>query len=152
MFKFLYLKYYLEIRQKSEVKYVYKESSGNFGLLGQLSVEIFNIDVLDEGVPFISRFAIVFVSFSGDSDSDSSWEVSDTLDPKCLVKLGVNSNISGSHHLGDECPDVSDSAGSFLLEGFSVGKPMDVDGGINSGLGQALSLFFFSHNHKFIKY
>ena len=115
-------------------------------------MEIFNIDVLDEGVPFASGLAVILVSFSGNSNSDSSGQVSDTLNPECLVELGVDSNIGGLHHLGDQVSDVSDSAGCFLLEGLSVGELVDVESGVDGSLSQTLSLFFLTHNHKFIKY
>jgi hypothetical protein len=49
-------------------------------------------NVLDERVELFSAFSI-FVSSSGNSDSDSSGKISDTLAPDELVKSLVNSNI-----------------------------------------------------------
>jgi len=48
--------------------------------------------MLDEGVELFARFS-VFVSSSGDSDSDSSGKISNTLAPDELVESLVNSDI-----------------------------------------------------------
>jgi len=82
------------------VKVLNKEckSCGDFRLFSESFGEGFDVDVLDEWVPFVGSF--FFGSLSWDSDSDSSGQVSDTLVPDELIELGVNSNVWGFHHLG----------------------------------------------------
>ncbi len=48
--------------------------------------------MLNKGVEFLSGFSI-FVLLSGDSDSDSSGEISNTLAPDELVESLVNSDV-----------------------------------------------------------
>lgn len=114
------------------------ESCCDFCLLGELAVKIFDVHVLDEGVPFAAGLAIILVPLAGHSDSESAGEVPDALIPEGLVELGVDSDIGGPHHLGHEGPDVLDGAGGLALEGLAVGEPVNVDGGVNGGLGQPL--------------
>lgn len=56
------------------------------------SLECGNGDVLNERVEFFSAFSI-FVSSSGNSYSNSSGEISDTIAPDELVESLVNSDI-----------------------------------------------------------
>jgi hypothetical protein len=56
------------------------------------SLEGGNGDVLNKSVEFFSGFSI-FVLLSGDSDSDSSGEISNTLAPDILVKSLVDSDV-----------------------------------------------------------
>ena len=73
-------------------------------------------------------------------------EVSDALGPDELVQFGVDSHVFGFHHFVDQLFDLFHSGGGFVFEGGSVCQLVDVDGGIDSGFGQAGSLFFFAHN------
>jgi len=77
--------------------------------------KIFNRDVLDEGVEFMLGF-LVFVSLAGDSHTDFSGYVSDTVDPDVSVKVSVNLDHFGEHLLSGESLDVTDATGGSLFE------------------------------------
>ena len=119
-------------------------SCGDFSFLSQLSREIFSGDVLNERVPF-ATFSLIFSSFSGDSDSDSSGQVSDSLVPNELVEFRVNSHISSLHHFGNKLLNFVNSTRCFLLELNSMSKFMDIDCGVDGGLAQPFSFLFFTH-------
>ena len=106
--------------------------------------------MLDKGVPF-TAFSLIFSSFTGNSDSDSPWQVSDSLIPDELVELRVDSNILGLHHLGDELFDFGECSGSLSFELSPVCEFVDVDGGVDGGFAKSLSLLFFAHSHSNIK-
>jgi hypothetical protein len=120
-----------------------RKSSGDLGLFGESKGEFINIDVLDQRVPFAGTFLLV--SFSRDSDSDFSRQVSDSLVPDELVELGVNSNIASLHHLGDELSDFGDCSGSLLLELNSVSQLVNVYCLVDSDFVETLSLFLLTH-------
>lgn len=101
--------------------------------------------MLDEGVEFATVVSFFFVSLPTDSNSDLFGKVSDTSSPDELIELRVDSDIFGSHHLGDEGLDSSDSAGSFVLEGFTVSQFVNIEGGVDGSFGKAGSLLFLDH-------
>ena len=107
------------------------------------------MDMLNKGIPLLS-FSFFLISFAGNSNSESSGEVSDTLSPESLVELRINSDIGSPHHFGDEVSNAGDSPGSFLFESLSMSDLMNVNGGIDGGLSQAFSLFFLSHPQNLI--
>ena len=100
--------------------------------------------MLHKGIPF-TTFSFVFSSFSGDSDSDSSGQVSDSLVPNELVEFRVNSHISSLHHFGNKLLNFVNSTRCFLLELNSMSKFMDIDCGVDGGLAQPFSFLFFTH-------
>lgn len=69
--------------------------------------------------------ALLVVSLSLESDSESLGDVLDTLAPDGLVELGVDSNVLGAHVLGSELLDRLQGPGSPLLEGPSVDVPKE---------------------------
>lgn len=102
--------------------------------------------MLDKGIPF-ATLSFVLGPLAGNSNSDSSGEASDSLIPNILIKFGIDSDIFGLHHLGDEISDLSDGLGSFSFELGSVCELVNVNGCIDCGLAEAFSLFFFTHHH-----
>ena len=142
---------FIKLRQKEECDSLNKvcKSCWNFSLFGESVSEGFDIDVLDQWVPFVGSF--FFGSLSWDSDSDSSGQVSDTLVPNELIELGVDSYIRGFHHFGHQASNFRKGLGSFLFELSLMCELMNVDGGVDSALRETFSLLFFSHfNHEII--
>jgi len=54
-------------------------SCGNLGFLGESCGEVFHMNVLHERVEFSFSVALFFVSFAGNSDSDSVRKIPDAL-------------------------------------------------------------------------
>ncbi len=106
------------------------------------------MNVLDEGVEFALGAALFLIALAGDSDSDSVGEVSDSLAPDELVEFGVDADVGGAHKFGDPLLDLSDGAGSLVLELLAMGQLMDVDGGVDGGFGEASPLLFLYHSTK----
>ena len=104
------------------------------------------MDVLDEGVEISFGVSFLLVALSTDSNSDLVGKVSDTFSPDELVEFGVDSDIFGLHHLGDEGLDGLDGAGSLVLEGFAVSQFVNIEGGVDGSFGKSGSLFFLDHN------
>lgn len=59
---------------------------------GDKTLERGDLDVLDEGEEFLTRFSVL-ISSSGHSDSNSLGDVSDSFTPDELVELLVKSDI-----------------------------------------------------------
>lgn len=128
-------------------------SSGDLGLFGESVGEVLDVDVLDEGVELALGGTFFLVALAGDSDSDFVGEVADTLVPDELVELGVDADVGGAHHGGDELLDFFDGSGGFALELGAVGKFVDVDGGVDGSFGKSSPLFFLDHiSQLIIKY
>ena len=89
-------------------------------------METFNWDVLNESVHLLSSVLVV-VSSSRNSNSNSGWEVSDTLRPDELVEVGVNSDVLCQHNLLNEISDSADGSGSSLLEWLVQGQLGEMD-------------------------
>lgn len=127
-----------------------RQSCRYFRFFSESCFEWFDVDVLDEWVPFVGSF--FFASFSWDSDSDSSGQVSDALVPDELIEFGVDSDIFSFHHLGDDLSDFRYGSWCFLLELNSVSGFVNINSCINGAFWQTFSLFFLSHftTRKFI--
>jgi hypothetical protein len=72
------------------------------------------------------------------------------LGPEELVEFGIDSDIVSLHHLGDQAFDLPDSSGCFLFELYSVNELVNIDGCIDSSLGEPFSFLFLTHYHKII--
>ena len=101
--------------------------------------------MLDERVKLSLVAALLLVSFPRDSDPDSVGQVADALRPDELVQLGIDSNIGGPHEFGDPLPDLVECLGRLSFELGAVRQFVDVDGGINSGLGESCPCFLLGH-------
>lgn len=93
-------------------------------LLSAESLEGLDLDKLAESVPFVASL-ILFVLATIHSNTDSLWDVSDSLAPDILVKLNVDSNILkeinikdyiGEHVFLGKLFDNLDCLWSLLLE------------------------------------
>jgi len=111
--------------------------------------EIFGCNMLNKWIP-LATFSLIFSSFSWNSNSDSSWQVSNTLIPNKLIKLRINSNIRCFHHLSNKSLNLMNSSWGFLFELSSMSKLVDVDSCINCCFTESFSLFFFNHDYKII--
>ena len=95
--------------------------------------------VLNESIE-LSSSVFLFAFLSGKSDSDSSVQVSDTVGPEGLVKLGVDSDILSGHVFLGESLDLVNSSGGLILELDSVDSLVQVDGDVSGGLSQLVLL------------
>ena len=112
------------------------DSHGSF--LGLEAGEVADLDVLNEGVEF-TLGVLVLVSAAGDANTDLAGHVSDTVGPDESVKSGVDTDVLGEHLLGGESLDVTNAAGSALLELDSLEHLVHVEGVVAAG-GLHLSL------------
>ena len=69
-----------------------KDSLISCVIFGDQAFEGVGWDVLNEGVE-LALALVIFISSSGDSNSDSFWDVSNSSAPKELIQLLVDSNI-----------------------------------------------------------
>jgi len=58
-------------------------------LLGLESVEVLDLEVLDERVELLGG-VLILVSLASDADTDLAWHVSDSVHPDGLVEAGVD--------------------------------------------------------------
>ena len=88
--------------------------------------EVIDLEVLDERVELLGG-VFILVSESGDTDAESSRDVSDSVDPDGSVEAGVDSHLLDEsatlqstylceHLLLGEASDLAKSAGGSLLE------------------------------------
>lgn len=83
--------------------------------LGSEVVEVFNFEVLNDGVEFLLGI-LILVSATIDSNTNSAGDVSNTVHPDGSVETVVDSHVLGVHFFGGETFDVSDTTGSSFLE------------------------------------
>jgi len=60
---------------------------------------------------------LVVIAATLTPDANATWNVLNTSGPDSLVKLRVDTDIVGSHHLGGELANGTNSARGTLLEG-----------------------------------
>ena len=88
--------------------------------------EVVTFEVLDEGVELLGG-VFILISESGNTDAESAWHVSDSVDPDGSVKAGVDSHLLkesatlkwtylSEHLLGSEASDFAKGAWGSLLE------------------------------------
>ncbi len=92
--------------------------------------EFFEVGDWDEGYQSVELVlaVLIFVAAAGQTDSDSVWDILDSLAPDELVHTGVNTDIGGSHLLGGKVTDGLDGAGSSSLKSNSVDVFVQVNG------------------------
>lgn len=65
---------------------------------------------------------LIIVTLAIQTDTDTMRNVLNTMAPDSLVKLGVDTDILGSHQLLNEALDSLDGGGGALLEGPTIRK------------------------------
>lgn len=73
---------------------------------------------------------LILVSASAHSNSDSGWQVLDTLGPDELVQVRVDSDILGQHNLLDERLNSAEGSWGSLLESLLESHLGQVDGSV----------------------
>merc|ERR1719498_674361 len=91
------------------------------------SLEGVDFDQGSQCVPLVTGFGVL-VLLSPKPDSDSLWNVPDSLGPDELVKLDVQPNIVGLHVVSGELLDGLNSLWSLLLELNSLHSLVQDDG------------------------
>ncbi len=74
----------------------------------------------DESVKLVLSI-LSLIAFTGKTNTDPVWNVSNTLAPNSLVKLGINTDVLSAHHLASKFGDGLESTRSALLEGTKMG-------------------------------
>lgn len=101
--------------------------------------------MLYQGVELSFGIAFLFVSFARDSDSNSVWQVSNTLRPNVLIEFGIDSDVRSTQQFGYKSLDCLKGCRSFLLELSSMGQFVNVDGGVDSCFCEPCPLLFLDH-------
>jgi hypothetical protein len=105
-----------------------------------------NRDEADKSVK-LSLSIFIFITTTAHADTETTGDILDTLGPNVLVKLGVDTDIRGSHGFEGESLDSLNGGGSALLEGLSVNVFVEVNSEFTSD-NFSNSSAFLSHSIK----
>ena len=98
------------------------------------TLEIFNIKELNGTVELVLGVFVLILG-SGDSNSNLSWYVSNTVRPQESVERSITSNILSVHFLSGESLALSDGSWCSLLESNALESLVHVESVVsNSGL------------------